>query len=209
MNDLISMQFEGTAVRIVDVDGEAWFVGADVARVLGYQRPNDALQQHCKGAVKHRPLPTAGGIQECRVIPESDVLRLVVKSKLPAAERFERWVFEEVLPTIRRTGSYGTPAPAATDIHSALGDPAALRGLLLGYTEKVIQLEAKVAEQAQDVAALDQIAKAQGSFNLRTTAKLLDLRQSDLIAYLQAQGWIYRHPGNLTWTGYASRREQG
>lgn len=77
--------------------------------MLGYARPNDALQQHCKGAVKRRPLSTPGGTQELRVISEPDMLRLIVNSTLPAAERFERWVFEDVLPSIRKTGSYVAP----------------------------------------------------------------------------------------------------
>ena len=101
------------------VDGEPWFVGKDVAEVLGYARPNDALQQHCKGAVKRRPLSTPGGTQEVRIISEPDMLRLIVGSKLPAAEAFERWVFEEVLPSIRKTGAYVDPkAPGAMGVQA-------------------------------------------------------------------------------------------
>lgn len=110
MSDLSVFAFDSQAVRVVMVDGEPWFVGKDVAEVLGYARPNDALQQHCKGAVKRRPLSTPGGTQELRIISEPDMLRLIVGSKLPAAERFERWVFEEVLPSIRKTGAYVDPA---------------------------------------------------------------------------------------------------
>jgi prophage antirepressor-like protein len=106
--------FDNQAVRVVMEGGEPWFVGKDVAVVLGYARPSDALQQHCKGAVKRRPLQTAGGMQDVRIISEPDMLRLIVGSKLPAADRFERWVFEEVLPSIRKTGSYVHPqAPGA------------------------------------------------------------------------------------------------
>ena len=111
MADLSVFAFDSRAVRVVMVDGEPWFVGKDVAEVLGYIRPNDALQQHCKGAVKRRPLQTPGGLQDVRVISEPDMLRLIVGSKLPAAERFERWVFEEVLPSIRKTGRYEAPPP--------------------------------------------------------------------------------------------------
>ena len=112
MSDLNVFAFDSQAVRVVMVDGEPWFVGKDVAEVLGYARPNDALQQHCKGAVKRRPLSTPGGTQELRIISEPDMLRLIVGSKLPAAERFERWVFEEVLPSIRKTGAYVDPKAA-------------------------------------------------------------------------------------------------
>ena len=119
MSDLSVFAFDSQAVRVVMVDGEPWFVGKDVAEVLGYARPNDALQQHCKGAVERRPLSTPGGTQELRMISEPDMLRLIVGSKLPAAERFERWVFEEVLPSIRKTGAYVDPkAPGAMGVQA-------------------------------------------------------------------------------------------
>ena len=69
-----------------------------------------AMQDHCKGITKRYPLETPGGLQDFRVLTEADVLRLIVRSKLPVAEKFERWVFEEVLPAIRKTGSYNGPA---------------------------------------------------------------------------------------------------
>lgn len=119
MSDLSVFAFDSQVVRVVMVDGEPWFVGKDVAEVLGYARPNDALQQHCKGAVKRRPLSTPGGTQELRIISEPDMLRLIVGSKLPAAEAFERWVFEVVLPSIRKTGAYVDPkAPGAMGVQA-------------------------------------------------------------------------------------------
>lgn len=83
------------------------FVASDVAKALGYSRPADAITAHCKGSVKHR-LPTNGGMQELKIIPEGDVYRLITHSKLPAAEKFESWVFDEVLPSIRKHGAYMT-----------------------------------------------------------------------------------------------------
>lgn len=107
MNQLSTFNFESRAVRVVsDADGEPLFVGKDVCVVLGYSNHNDAMNAHCKGVAKRYPLQTPGGIQEMRVLTEADVLRLVVNSKLPAAEQFERWVFEDVLPSVRKTGVY-------------------------------------------------------------------------------------------------------
>ncbi|SHH17350.1 Prophage antirepressor, partial [Xylella fastidiosa] len=106
MNAITPFQFESHAVRtVVDDHGEVWFVGKDVADVLGYTNHNKALGDHCRGVPKRYPLQTSGGVQEIRIISEPDMLRLIVSSKLPAAERFERWVFEEVLPTLRKTGN--------------------------------------------------------------------------------------------------------
>ncbi len=85
--------------------GKVVFCGSDVAKALGYRSPKDAISAHCKGAVKHR-LPTSGGTQEIKFIPEGDVYRLVAHSRLPSAEKFESWIFDEVLPIIRKTGGY-------------------------------------------------------------------------------------------------------
>ena len=92
-------------VRATDIQGKAYFCANDVARALGYKRPADAVTSHCKGSVKYRYL-TNGGEQESKFIPEGDVYRLIIKSKLPSAQKFESWVMDEVLPEIRKTGGY-------------------------------------------------------------------------------------------------------
>jgi prophage antirepressor-like protein len=95
-------------VRTVEIDGEIWFVATDVARTLGYKRPIEAVRQHCKdkGTVKYR-IPSEGGEQETLLINEPNVYRLIIKSQLPSAEKFENWLFEEVIPSIRKKGFYG------------------------------------------------------------------------------------------------------
>jgi len=103
---VLPLQFETNQIRIIQEEDELLFVAIDIASALGYKRPNDAIQQHCKGAVKHRPLQTHGGIQNLRVIYEPDLYRLIVGSQLASAQKFEAWIFEEVLPAIRKTGSY-------------------------------------------------------------------------------------------------------
>ena len=92
-------------IRVIQADGKYLFCASDVAKSLGYKRPADAVTAHCKGSVIYR-LPTAGGEQLAKLIPEGDVYRLIVHSKLPAAMEFERWVFDEVLPAIHRHGGY-------------------------------------------------------------------------------------------------------
>ena len=92
-------------IRVVEIEGEPWFVARDVAQVMGYRKLGLAVQAHCKGAAKHS-IPTAGGKQSMTVIPERDLYRLIMRSKLPAAERFEEWVVATVLPAIRKDGRY-------------------------------------------------------------------------------------------------------
>jgi len=95
------------SIRTFEQDGKVLFCGLDIAVALGYSNPRDALRRHCKGVVKRDTL-TEGGPQQLSFIPEGDVYRLIVHSKLPSAERFERWVFDEVLPSIRKHGAYIT-----------------------------------------------------------------------------------------------------
>jgi hypothetical protein len=123
--DLIPFQFEGRDIRVVHVDGEPHFVGKDVADALSYADATTAIRSHCKGVQKLHPLQTLGGMQNVRVLAESDVLRLIVSSTLPAAQAFERWVFEEVLPSIRKTGIYAMPS--ATNSDDFIGLAQALR----------------------------------------------------------------------------------
>lgn len=102
--------FNDRQVRTVEIDGDVFFVGKDVCAVLGYKDTNNAIKLHCKGVVKRHPLCTAGGTQNVRVLSESDVMRLICSSQLPEAVKFEKWVFEEVLPAVRKHGGYLTPA---------------------------------------------------------------------------------------------------
>ena len=115
MNEISIFHFQNCEVRTVVIDGEPWFVGKDVCRVLGYADTVNAMKQHCKGVVKRHPLRTAGGMQELRILPESDVMRLICGSTLPEAVAFEKLVFEEILPAIRKHGGYiaanGTETP--------------------------------------------------------------------------------------------------
>lgn len=96
-------------IRTVDIDGQAFFVARDVAGALGYSNTKDAVNRHCHGVVKRDLIDSKGRTQQANLIPESDVYRLVTHSKLPSAQKFEKWIFEEVLPSIRKTGSYSLP----------------------------------------------------------------------------------------------------
>ena len=106
MNELkIFENREFGAIRTVEEEGKVLFCGTDIASALGYTNPRKAVRDHTKGGTK-RSTPTMSGEQEMTFIPEGDVYRLITHSKLPEAERFEKWVFDEVLPSIRKTGGY-------------------------------------------------------------------------------------------------------
>lgn len=106
MNELkIFNNNEFGKIRTIEIEGKIYFVGIDIAKALGYSNPSKAVIQHCKGVTK-LGIPSNGGKQETNCVPEGDLYRLVTHSELPSAERFESWVFDEVLPKIRKTGGY-------------------------------------------------------------------------------------------------------
>ncbi|HEH9617166.1 TPA: Bro-N domain-containing protein [Pasteurella multocida] len=111
MSNLIQFQsfdFHSNSVRVItDPNQEFWFCGVDVCNILGYGNSRATIQKHCKqGGVSKRYTPTQSGEQEMIFINEPNLYRLIIKSRKPEAELFETWVFEEVLPQIRKTGKY-------------------------------------------------------------------------------------------------------
>ena len=95
-------------IRTIIIDEKPYFIASDVAKALGYANPHDAIKKHCRWVAKCEvPHPQSKTkILEVNIIPEGDIYRLVSHSELPSAERFESWVFDEVLPQIRQTGGY-------------------------------------------------------------------------------------------------------
>ncbi|ENW5020988.1 hypothetical protein G9697_001367 [Neisseria gonorrhoeae] len=118
MNAVQVLNFQQNSVRTVaDNKGELWFLANDVCEILGYTNPRRTVDLHCKSrGVTKRYTPTASGEQEMTYINEPNLYRLIIKSRKPAAEAFEEWVMETVLPAIRKTGGYQiTPKTTADD----------------------------------------------------------------------------------------------
>lgn len=110
MNDLkVFSSTEFGELGVMLIDGKEYFPASQCAKILGYANPRDAIQKRCKedGVAKCDVIDSLGRTQQMKFINEGNLYRLIVSSKLPAAEKFERWVFEDVLPRIRRSGSYG------------------------------------------------------------------------------------------------------
>lgn len=180
-----------------------------MCRVLEVGNPSDAsrrLDDEEKDALDI--IDPIGRPQNVTAINESGLYSLILTSRKEAAKRFKKWVTSEVLPAIRKTGGYGTPA--APD----LNDPDTLRGLLLNYSAEVKTLRNTVIEkveiiaaQAPKVEALDRIATADGSMCITLAAKNLQIRPKDLFAWMQAHQWIYRRGSD--WTAYQQRLQQG
>ncbi|HBF2809089.1 TPA: hypothetical protein KO297_002769 [Clostridioides difficile] len=129
MNNLqIFEKMEFGQIRMAEIDNKPYFVGKDIAKSLGYKNTNDAILRHCKGVVKHEGFKING--IKVALITEGDVYRLIVGSNLPNAEKFESWVFDEVLPSIRETGKYQLQQDVITELTGTVGD---LKGTIKEY----------------------------------------------------------------------------
>lgn len=205
MGDLSTFDFSGERVRVILRDGDPWFVASDVARVLGYANPHEAIRTHCKGVSEVRT-PSAGGEQTVKIIPERDVYRLVLRSRLPSAERFEEWVVGEVLPTIRKTGSYGQQ-----DLVSALSDPATALKIIGTYAERVLALQGEVAAAKPKVEVYDRIIASGDTVGFREACKLIHAgtgaKEHEVRDWMLARGWIQRLGGRLAPAHYGQHHE--
>ena len=151
-------------VRMVEIDGQVMFGGSDVARALGYARPADAVTANCKGSVTER-VPTNGGVQEVKLITEGDVYRLIIRSKLPKAQAFEHWLFDEALPAMRKgeitLPNFNNPVEAARAWADA---------------EEAKQLaESKVAELAPKAEVYDKVMSDEDLLSMAQVAQFINI----------------------------------
>lgn len=178
------------AVRAVDIDGEPWLVGKDVAQVLGYNDTDQALRKHVDDEDKlTRQIDGSGQGRSMTIINESGLYALALSSKLPGARKFRRWVTAEVLPAIRRTGGYDIPK----DYLSALR-------ALAESMERHLQLEAENEANRPKVLFADAVSAAKTSILVGELAKLLkqngvDMGQNRLFSLLRDKGYLIRRQG--------------
>ena len=178
-------------VRTLEENGKVLFCGSDVAKALGYAKPQNAIAIHCKGALK-RGIPTSGGIQEMSFIPESDLYRLVFSSKLPNAERFTDWVTEEVLPSIRKNGGYiaGQEQMSPEELMARALDVA--HNIIRQLESENSSLTVKNAIMAPKADYFDQLVDRNLLTNFRETAKELGVAPRTFVQFLLDKKYIYR-----------------
>lgn len=184
-------------IRTITEDGVTLFCGKDVAAALGYKRPKDAIAAHCKGAVTRRT-PTNGGEQDMLFITEGDIYRLAARSELPGAERFESWIFDEVIPSIRRHGAYMTPET----LEAAILNPDTMIKLCTALKEeqgkrKALEIANSALTVENQIMApkadyFDQLVDRNLLTSFRETAKQLEIGEKNFIRFLMDQKYIYR-----------------
>ena len=202
--------FENTEfgkVRMVEIEGKPYAVGIDIAKALEYANPSKAIINHCKGVSK-LGIPSAGGVQETNVIPEGDIYRLITKaadqSKNLAirekAERFEHWLFDEVIPSIRKHGAYMTPKKLA----ESLLNPDTMIQLLTTLKEeqeKNKELSVILEEQKPKVIFANSVESSKTTILVGELAKILkqngiSIGQNRLFAWLRDNGYLISRKGS-------------
>ncbi|OTW86410.1 phage repressor protein/antirepressor Ant [Bacillus thuringiensis serovar cameroun] len=189
-------------LEILTKDGKEYFPAKEVALVLGYRDTVNAIKIHCKkeGVVKHHVL-TNGGPQQKNFINESNLYRLIVKSKLPRAEVFEKWVFEEVLPSIRKHGAYMTDQA----LEQAVTNPDFMIGLLTNLKEekaKRVEAERTLLQQQPLVTFAEAVQVSTNLITVKQLANLMrqkgiDTGQNRLFEWLRENGYLCKKRGSL------------
>nr|DAS11370.1 MAG TPA: hypothetical protein [Caudoviricetes sp.] len=192
MSNLTTFNFNDNQVRTVLIDDEPWFVASDVAVVLGYYKTNDLtriLDDFEKGT---HNLRTLGGVQEVVVINESGLYSATLRSRKPEAKVFKKWVTSEVLPSIRKTGSYSL---AQEQLKLPQTYIEALEALLESEKEKLLlQQENEVMKPKAEY--FDALVDRNLLTNFRDTAKELGFKQNEFIQALLECKFIYRDAAN-------------
>lgn len=202
MNDLQLFQNpEFGRVRIVEVNGEAWMVGKDVAEALGYKDTVNAIKAHVDDEDKKGGwrITTPSGEQQMTIINESGLYSLVLSSKLPNARKFRRWVTTEVLPTVRKHGAYMTPET----LQAAILNPDTMIQLcqqLKAEQEHSRQLEAENAAMLPKAVFADAVSASKSSILVGELAKLLrqngvDTGEKRLFHWLRQNGYLIKCNG--------------
>ena len=207
MNELKNFTFEDQQIRALTIEGEPWFVGKDVAEVLGYSNSRKAIADHVdsedKGVTK---CYTLGGTQQIAIINESGLYSLILSSKLPSAKKFKRWVTHEVLPAIRKHGAYMTPAK----IEEVLTDPDTIIQLatqLKQEREGRLIAEQRVNELTPKADYCDRVLADKSLVTVTQIAKDYGMSGRALNATLHDLGVIYKQ--GETWFLYAKYQKTG
>ena len=184
-------------IRTITKENKTYFVGNDVAKSLGYVETAKAVRTHCKG-VSEMDIPTNGGIQKMKVITEGDIYRLVVKSQLPQAEKFESWIYDEVLPSIRKNGGYIAG-------QETLSDDELMAKALLVAQNKIAERDAIIERQQAKIEAdrpktifADAVSTSRTSILVGDLAKLIcqngvQIGQKRLFQWLRDNGYLMKY----------------
>ena len=172
-------------VRGLNIDGKPYAVANDIAKTLGYTNPSKATNDHCKKSKMVWGNDSLGRRQQFKVIPEGDIYRLIIKSKLPKAQEFECWVMEEVLPQIRQTGGY-IPISQEDDEKLILAKALMITKRTIEQKEQLLQQANKtIAKQKPLVDGYKQFLDVGENMDFGTFAKHIGIGRNKIMAQLR------------------------
>ncbi|MDY4500769.1 MAG: phage antirepressor KilAC domain-containing protein [Lactobacillus johnsonii] len=189
--------FEGNEVRTLKINDEPYFVGNDVAKILGYSRTADAVRTHVDPEDKGvGEIQTPGGKQKLQIINESGLYSLILSSKMPNAKKFKHWVTSEVLPTIRKHGAYMTDEKAFDIVHNKNG----LADLLQQAADQLKQKDIQIEEMKPKAMLADAITASETSILVGEMAKILkkngvNTGQNRFFKWLRENGYLIKRKG--------------
>ena len=192
MNKLQVFNFENHEVRSLLLNNEPWFVGKDVAEVLGYERADNAIRNHIdkEDKLMHQ-ISASGQNRNMTIINESGLYSLVLSSKLPSAKKFKRWVTSEVLPALRKTGQYQVKELSGSEL---------MAKALIEAQNVLAAKDKQIEEMKPKVVFADAVATSHTSILVGELAKILkqngiDMGQKRLFAWLREKGYLIKRQG--------------
>lgn len=201
-------------VRTIEIDGNFYFVGLDIAKALGYSNERKAINTHCKHPIKATiDVPSQNGTshkarksQEMLVICKSDIYRLIVRSKLDSVDEFESWVFDEILPTIERTGAYiedGREEEMIERYFPSISDDVKL--LMIKDLQKAVKDEQEKNKELQQF--YDDLMNTEGLYHMGMVAKQLKIGRNTMLSYLRGKGiMFYQDNSNVPYQRFMNQK---
>jgi len=192
MSALEVFTYEADELHAIVIDGAPWFVAGDVSRILGFRDAFNLVRGLDEDERGTHILSTPGGDQSVTVISEAGLYSAILRSRVAGAKAFKRWVTHDVLPAIRRTGQYGTPAALSFEEMTA--------HVIEGLQQRIADAEARAAELESPARAWTSLSAAEGDFTVSDAAKILArdgiaTGPRKLYDWLEAHGWVFRRGG--------------
>lgn len=203
MNQLQMFNFENNKIRILSIDEQPWFVGRDIATVLGYSKPQNAIQKHVDAddALKRGITDSLNRVQETTLVNESGLYSLILSSKLDSAKKFKRWVTSEVLPSIRKHSGY--IATTENDDDASIMAKALLiaNKTIESNKKKIIEQQLLIDAQKPKVLFAEAIQASETTILVGEFAKILkqngiDVGQKRLFEWLRENGYLIKRKGS-------------
>lgn len=197
MNELT--EFTNTdfgTIRTIEVDNKPYFCASDVAIALGYKKPNNAISSHCRSTLKQGIATKQGNMSDMVFIPEGDVYRLIVRSKLPSAEKFESWIMDKVLPQIRMTGGY---IPVVDDEPNEvfLARAVKVANDTIQHKDEIIEMQKKRISSLE-VTEKDWklLMDAKGTYSINEIGHFIGIGEYTLFEMLRNFGVLFKNDNN-------------